>query len=162
MSSSGRMGYSLPNYKVRFRLIQRPASSSRADRVKNMIGIWRMIGSPGYPQTDEFLKAWCERAYDRSYNPGGAVRQIGAILENGSRIPFLKKIKTPTLVIHGAQDVLVPARGGVDTARHIRGAKLQIIEGMGHDLPVELSEYLGQLMVEHFREASPVARQTVM
>ena len=41
-------------------------------------------------------------------------------------------------MIHGKADPLVPVSGGVDTAQLIPGATLELIEGMGHDLPDEL------------------------
>jgi len=50
----------------------------------------------------------------------------------------LHRINCPTLVIHGKADVLVPVQGGIETAKNIRGARLELIEGMGHDLPKQL------------------------
>jgi proline iminopeptidase len=37
----------------------------------------------------------------------------------------------------------------VDTARHITGAELEIIEGMGHDLPPELTARLTARIAGH-------------
>ena len=45
-------------------------------------------------------------------------------------------MKTPTLVIHGTVDPLVRPEGGKDTAASIPGAKLLMIDGMGHALPM--------------------------
>ena len=74
-------------------------------------------------------------SYDRCYYPQGMARQLTAILAHGNRKPSLASVTAPTLVIHGADDPLVPVEGGKDTAEAIRGAELLIIEGMGHDLP---------------------------
>jgi pimeloyl-ACP methyl ester carboxylesterase len=41
----------------------------------------------------------------------------------------------PTPVIHGDADPLAPIAGGFDTAEAIPGAKMLVIEGMGHGLP---------------------------
>src|SRR5437588_11478083 len=46
--------------------------------------------------------------------------------------------KAPTLVIHGTVDPLVRPEGGMDTAASIPGAKLLMIEGMGHALPIPM------------------------
>jgi pimeloyl-ACP methyl ester carboxylesterase len=62
-------------------------------------------------------------------------RQYTAILASGDRRPLLSSIKIPALVIHGADDPLIPVEGGKDTARVIPGASLLIINGMGHDMP---------------------------
>ena len=58
-----------------------------------------------------------------------------ATLAHGNRKPALKNVTAPTLVVHGADDPLVPVEGGRDTAEAIPGAELMIIKGMGHDLP---------------------------
>ncbi|MGB5323868.1 MAG: alpha/beta hydrolase, partial [Pseudomonadales bacterium] len=55
----------------------------------------------------------------------------------------------PTLVIHGKRDALVPVEAGIDTAKHIPGAKLQLFEGMGHDLPAPLLPRFVDLISEH-------------
>jgi predicted alpha/beta-fold hydrolase len=39
-----------------------------------------------------------------------------AVLASGSRVDMLKTIATPTLVLHGADDPLVPVEAGKDTA----------------------------------------------
>ena len=67
---------------------------------------------------------------------------------------LLKKITAPTLVIHGKDDALVPVSGGIDTARHVRGAKLELIEGMGHDLPKPLLPRFAELISSHADTAS--------
>jgi pimeloyl-ACP methyl ester carboxylesterase len=47
----------------------------------------------------------------------------------------LASVTVPTLVIHGTDDPVVPVEAGRDTAGAIPGARLMLIEGMGHDLP---------------------------
>jgi len=62
---------------------------------------------------------------------------------------MLAGIKVPTLVIHGADDPLVPVEAGEDTAKHIRSSKLKIINGMGHDLATGLIPILADAIAEH-------------
>ena len=57
------------------------------------------------------------------------------MLADGDRKQRLRSVQVPTLVIHGKNDPLVPVEGGVDTADAVPGARLLVIEGMGHDLP---------------------------
>ena len=47
-------------------------------------------------------------------------------------------IQVPTQVIHGLRDPLIPVAAGRDLAKRIPGATLDLIEGMGHDLPQPL------------------------
>jgi pimeloyl-ACP methyl ester carboxylesterase len=44
----------------------------------------------------------------------------------------------PTQIIHGRDDPLVPVAAGHDLAARIRGAEIDVIPGMGHDLPAPL------------------------
>ena len=69
-------------------------------------------------------------------------RQYAAVIANGDRRPKLAKITAPTVVLHGADDPLVPVTGGRDTADNIPGAELRVIPGMGHDIPVQLYDRL--------------------
>ena len=69
------------------------------------------------------------------FEPEGGARQMVAMLASGSRKAALPSVKAPTLVIHGAEDPLVPLAAGEDTARSIPNAKLVVIERMGHTLP---------------------------
>ena len=62
-------------------------------------------------------------------------RQLIAIWLSGDRTAALGKLSLPTLVIHGDADPLIPVDGGRATARAIPGARLEIIAGMGHELP---------------------------
>jgi pimeloyl-ACP methyl ester carboxylesterase len=49
----------------------------------------------------------------------------------------LPQIKAPTLVVTGAQDVLIPAKNSEILAAQIPGAKLHIIPGVGHAFMAE-------------------------
>lgn len=135
MSSSGDP--SLPQGRpeaISVLLAPRPSADDREGVIEASMRALRVIGSPGFPTPDTDLRAKVERAIDRSYYPSGVGRQMLAILASGSRVELLKQIKASTLVIHGADDPLVPVEAGKDTARHIPGAALQIVPGMGHDL----------------------------
>ncbi len=58
----------------------------------------------------------------------------------GDRSEALGAVEVPTVVIHGDSDPLIQPEGGRATAQAIAGAELDMVEGMGHDLPVELYE----------------------
>ncbi len=115
-----------------------PAAASMEEVIPFGIAISKAIGSPAYPGDEDRLRERIERDYKRSFHPTGPARQLAAILDDGDRRKRLRGVKVPTLVIHGADDPLVPVDGGKDTAAAIPGAQLKIIPGMGHDLPVEL------------------------
>jgi pimeloyl-ACP methyl ester carboxylesterase len=106
--------------------------------VAHYVRLYKLIGSPGYPASDEYLHSRLGLSVRRSYRPRGTARQMVAIAADGDRSPLLAGINVPTQVIHGAQDPLVPVAAGHDLASKIDGAKLDVIDGMGHDLPAAL------------------------
>lgn len=97
-----------------------------------------LFGSPGYPLAADERRELARRALERAWRPDGVARQYQAILADGSRRSRLAGTSTPMLVIHGADDPLVPLAGGEDTAACVPGAELEVIARMGHDLPEAL------------------------
>jgi len=87
------------------------------------------------------------------FYPEGYMRQYCAIVADGSRVERLSTVTIPTLVIHGRDDNLVRVEGGIDTAKSIPGAQLELIEGMGHDLPDALCPRFIELIAGHARGA---------
>ncbi|MES2323656.1 MAG: alpha/beta fold hydrolase [Pseudomonadota bacterium] len=150
MSSSGRRGLPGPTREARAVLLRRPANPKDMDSVvTHMANTFRVIGSPAYPTSDKALRSRVTRSIKRNVSTGGVVRQMVAIAASGDRSHLLGAIRAPTLVIHGAADPLVPLACGQDTARQIPGARLEVIEGMGHDLPAQLIERLLALIDAH-------------
>jgi pimeloyl-ACP methyl ester carboxylesterase len=115
-----------------------PAPEGRGAYIEHNVNVWRKIWSPGFPFDEKRAREFIAKCYDRSYYPQGMARQNAALLVSGDRRLSLSSIKIPTLVIHGSDDPLIPVEGGKDTARSIPGAKLLIIDGMGHDMPKEV------------------------
>jgi pimeloyl-ACP methyl ester carboxylesterase len=115
-------------------LLGRPPQERDA-YVEHTVEVFRVIGSPGFDRDEDDLRRTAAMAYDRGRNPAGAARQLAAIIASGDRTRMLRTIRAPTVVIHGTKDRLVSPSGGRATARAIPGARLVMIEGMGHDLP---------------------------
>lgn len=153
MSSSGHRNLPSPSIGIQLRMVKRPKALDRESLITYSMDTWRLIGSPAYPTPADALRAKVERAFDRATYPQGMGRQTLAILASGSRMPLLPKIVAPTLVIHGDKDPLVPVAAAYNLARHIAGAKLEIIQGMGHDLPPQLLPKLQSLILQHVKNA---------
>lgn len=116
-------------------LLLTPPPPDRDDYVNYMLKLYRTIAGPGFPFDEAWHRNLAQRSYDRAYYGPGKARQFMAVLAHGNRKPFLSSITAPALVVHGADDPLVPVSGGIDSAEAIPGAELMIIEGMGHDMP---------------------------
>ena len=148
MSSSGAPNLPRASKKVTRALLKRYLGLVKPG-LKSTIAFQSLIGSPGFPQSDDELNEKVRAAFQRSFYPPGFARHMAAIMASGSRVELLKAIKTPSLVIHGRDDVLVPLACGVDTARQIPNAALKIIDGMGHNLPESLVPILTDLVADH-------------
>jgi pimeloyl-ACP methyl ester carboxylesterase len=134
-------------------LLMTPVPPEREAQIARSVQASRVIGSPGYPSDEAELRALAERAFERGVNPPGFARQLVAILASGSRRDALRAVRTPTLVIHGADDPLVPVEAGRDTAASVPGAELLEIPGMGHDLPRALWPVVVDAIAKHAEQA---------
>ncbi|MEH3132054.1 MAG: alpha/beta hydrolase [Mycolicibacterium neoaurum] len=119
-------------------LLSKPTDTSREGVIANTVRVSKIIGSPGYPKTDEQLRAEAAESYERSYYPAGIGRQFAAIMGSGSLLQYDRQITAPTVVIHGKADKLMRPSGGRAIARAIPGARLVLFDGMGHELPEPL------------------------
>lgn len=136
-------------------LIKGPSPDSpREVIVENSIRVSRIIGSPGFPASEEKLRAEAIEAYERAYYPQGIARHFGAVLGSGSLKRYDRQISAPTVVIHGRADKLMRPSGGRSIAAAIPNARLVLFDGMAHDLPEELwDDIVGELKTT-FSEAS--------
>lgn len=150
MSTTGNPELPLPKAEA-LAILQTVPPSTRAEYIDFIVQQQRILSGPHYPIDETYVRDLAGRSFDRGYYPQGAARQQAAILASGSRKETLKKLRVPTLVIHGDADPLVPIEGGKDTAASIPNAKLLIIKGMGHDIPFEVAPQILKAIIQHAR-----------
>jgi pimeloyl-ACP methyl ester carboxylesterase len=135
-----------PGTRQLLAILQKPKEATREAIVENTIRVTRITGSPGYPAPEDRIRAEAIEGYERSYYPAGVGRHFAAILGSGSLLGYDRQISAPTVVIHGKADKLMRPFGGRAVARAIKGARLVLFDGMGHDLPRELwDDIVGEL-----------------
>jgi len=147
MSTTGDPDVGAPTGEALTALLSPPPRdrAEMQDAAVRLAGVW---GSPGL-YDDERLRRTAGEAWDRGHDPLGTVRQLAAILASGSRSAALAELRIPTLVVHGTHDKLVQPSGGERTAEVIPDAKLLVVEGMGHDLPLPLWPQVIEAFVAH-------------
>jgi pimeloyl-ACP methyl ester carboxylesterase len=153
MSSSGARGLPQAAPQVMQALLSRPSGTSLDAAVAHSVRLFQAIGSPAYPTPEAELRARVVASVRRSLRPAGTLRQMMAVVADFGRAALLGRITSPTLVIHGKADPLVPFACGEDTARRIPGAHLIAIEGMGHDLPPEPVRQILAALIPHLKAA---------
>ncbi|WP_347453710.1 esterase EstB [Acinetobacter thermotolerans] len=139
-----------PFPKQLFSLIGKPASHDEDGIVDHSLKLFKIIGSPGYVNQIEAMQT-ARKLYQRSYYPAGVLQQFLAILCTGSLLQLDKQIPHETLVVHGSHDRLLPPGHGKAVAKAISGAKFELIDGMGHDIPPHFIPYLSELFADHFK-----------
>ena len=158
MSSSGARNLPPAAPEIQSRLLGRPPKGATREQLfERSAETLKMISYPDPARPVSEFRKMANRAAERGNNPAGYTRHLLAIIADGSRVRRLSTIKVPTLVIHGAADQLVPVACGVDTAKHIPGARLEVIEEMAHDIPPSQISKLASLIAEHARAAQPDA-----
>ncbi len=149
MTSSGSPRAPGPSLTLGLRLVKRPKNKDRDANIEHHLRTWQMVGSPGYQTSPEEMRAHAERSFDRAHYPRGLARQTVAIFASGDRVPLLAGISAPTLIIHGRDDRVIPVAAAYDLAEHIPAAQLEVVPGMGHDLPKALIPRIARLVLFH-------------
>ncbi|MCB1685037.1 MAG: alpha/beta hydrolase [Pseudomonadales bacterium] len=136
-ATSGRRGLPRPGPEAAAWLAapKNPAGT-REGAIAEALESARILGSPGFPPDEATIRETAARSFERAFYPDGNSRHLLASIASGdSRVAKLGEIQAPALVIHGAEDPLVPLACGTDVRDSIAGAGLLVIEGMAHDLP---------------------------
>jgi len=157
MSNTGNRWNGQPAPAVLRQMLKRPPAT-REEVVERAALIFGIVGSKGL-HDEEHIREMAGRSWERSHDPRGPGRQLGAIIATGDRTPKLRRIQVPTLVMHGTRDKLIRPSGGRATVKAIPGARLIKIEGMGHDLPRPLWSTLIDAIAGHVKSADRGAAQ---
>jgi pimeloyl-ACP methyl ester carboxylesterase len=152
MTTSGSRRLPQASARVRAAMLDRRSIDPRdvEAQVARLERLFTLIGSPAFrPQPGAEHQAWRERlraSVERAYRPSGVARQLMAVAADGDRTPLLSRIAVPTHIVHGAADPLIPVAAAHDLHARIAGSTLEVIEGMGHDLPPALWPRLAAAM----------------
>src|SRR4051812_38665564 len=158
MSNTGSVLTGRPGFSVYPLFLERPRGGREAS-IERTMKVFKLIGSRGLPRDDDLIREMAARSYDRDHDAAAPGRQLAAIIASGNRTKELRRIKAPTLVIHGDEDKMIGKSGGRATARAVPGAKLLMIEGMGHDLPRAAWRQMIDAIVANAERAVEPARQ---
>ena len=152
MSTTGSRWHGQPALSV-YRYLLRPPPRDRDGYIERAAAVFGLVGSTGFDRDEQYIRERAGRAFDRGYDVRAGGRQLGAIIASGDRTKMVGKVRAPTLVIHGSVDKMIRPSGGRATAKAIPGARLMMIDGMGHDLPRGAWPLLLEAISEHARAA---------
>ncbi|MDF3809813.1 alpha/beta hydrolase [Rhodopseudomonas sp. BAL398] len=135
-------------------MLMAPPPTNRDDYIRRFAQTWNVLRVGHFPQDEAKDRERAERSFARGLNPAGVGRQLRAVLASGSRKERLRAVTIPTLVIHGAVDPLVRPAAGRDTAASIPGARLLMIDGMGHAMPIPMWRTIIDAIAQHAHGAT--------
>ena len=138
-------------------VLMAPPPATKEEYFERFAKTWKILRVGSFPEDEMLDRSRAERTYERGLNPAGVGRQLRAVLASGSRKERLGAVKAPTLVIHGTVDPLVRPEGGKDTAASIPGAKLVMVDGMGHALPIPMWPQIIDAIDKHAHGAAAKA-----
>ena len=148
MSSSGDSKLPPPNPEVARALLGR-VPTNREEAIEAGVEMWRILSESRFPQDKDESAFMTALAYDKDPGRDGMMQQLKAILGSDPRTEGLASVRAPSLVVHGTADRLVPPECGEHTAECISGAKLEMIEGMGHALQPGVVAELMPVLLRH-------------
>jgi len=143
-------------------MIAQIVAAQYPEKTRSLISIMSTTNAPHLPPpTDEAenrlrnlatgeAEADREQAIrDRGFYPESMQRHLMAIFKTGDRSDEVATIAAPTLVLHGADDGLVPPEHGRHTASLIPDSRFLLVEGMAHDMPEDIIPLLVDEMTGH-------------
>lgn len=133
-SPSARIGRASAKLGIKVaRVLSQPIDSPQ-QAGQQLVELYALIGTPPsrYRLDVNWLNDIGAACFERSYDPSGKLRQQAAMLAASNRSRALSTLTLPTLIMHGTLDPLIKPAGGYATAKAIPGAKLVMIDGVGH------------------------------
>ncbi|MDB4975970.1 MAG: alpha/beta hydrolase fold protein [Myxococcaceae bacterium] len=159
MSGPGELWTALPKLAAVQALMGRPKSAARDDVIAHFVKAWTVLGAAPHRSSDSRLRQLGQLSYDRGMSGRGFARQFGAIMAAPPRTRRLRKLRVPTVILHGVQDPLIPHVAGRVIGAQIPGARLLIIDGLGHELGPSAWQYTIDALEQNARrKLAPDAR----
>ncbi|MFC4009826.1 alpha/beta fold hydrolase [Nonomuraea purpurea] len=140
-----------PEFVAFFRdLMAAPPAADRREQIDRMIAEQRLLHGGALPFDEDAARRLQERMYDRARDLAAVANHRLAAMAKPDFEPVgvLDQVKAPTLVIEGTHEPAKPGHGALIAAQ-IPGARLLMIEGMGHTLPPETHEPLATAVLDH-------------
>ena len=134
MSTTGRRTQGFQHPMLLPAMLRRTVRT-KEEYVEGTLKFSKFIGSPGYPEDAEVIRARAEETWERGVNFKDTMRHMIAVVTQRDRTEGLRRLTVPATVVHGLKDKMVHVSGGKATAKAIPGARLVLVPGMGHNLP---------------------------
>ncbi len=134
-----------PSRKVLLLISQDTKGMTQEEMIRRSLPI--LFTKDFIKNNSEYIEDYVRRSLIIPTNPKSFLRQVGAVMRFNS-YRRLKNIDTPTLVMHGKKDILVPPQNGAMLAELISGAKLALFDNSPHLLYTEETEIVVKTILD--------------
>jgi pimeloyl-ACP methyl ester carboxylesterase len=120
------------------------------DRARAIRAGWEVNVGPGLVDDPDAYARFTSIAAEYAVAIPVVMAQMAAVLghDTHERLPG---VQTPTLVIHGTEDRMLPVQNGRMVASLIPGSQLEVLDGVGHLFFWERADQSAQVVLQHAR-----------
>lgn len=127
------------------------------ETIQSYLPIWRYTNGD-FPLDEKMAQDFTRDFLTRTKHKNAGKNHelmLNAFLATMKPLDVLQNINSPTLVIHGEKDTVIPLRFGQAVAAAIPKSKFVMIPGMGHSFfNRDLEEKIAKLVFEHIKKVS--------
>jgi len=127
----------------------------QATTTQRLMELEGMTSGSRYPTSLRERRAFADTVMATNFDPDAVGRQLLAIFGTEPFAEELARISVPTTVAHSTEDCFFEIDHGEDLARRIPGARLEVLEGAGHNFAESLMPKLSRIVVEHLLRTPP-------
>lgn len=124
------------------------------DTERALRAAWAANVSPGFAADEAAFGRWAQAAARHPMAMRTLEHQLAAARSHDAA-DRLGAITAPTLVLHGGDDALLPARNAELLATAVPGARLELLPGAGHFFAWEQPETTARLVLGHLGVPAP-------
>jgi pimeloyl-ACP methyl ester carboxylesterase len=126
-----------------------PEWSDRAAVVDHLVHLARASAARTRPFDEPAFRDLAVRVVDRTVNIESSMTNHNMLHASGLSTERLRELRMPTLVVHGAEDPVLPYGHALALAREVPGASLLRLERTGHELPRTVWDVVVPAILEH-------------
>lgn len=128
-----------------------PRPRSREEAIAVHIASERVCASRDFSFDETWKRELGGLMWDRGSDPEGVVRQGQALFADQADLEALARVDVPVLIVHGTADAVIDHEASRQLHNAMPGSDLWLVEGMGHDLPLELLPTLAERILGNAR-----------
>jgi pimeloyl-ACP methyl ester carboxylesterase len=133
--------------------LTKPLPSTREEYIAWHAEVFGATGSRSRPPTRSWLEARAARVWNYcGFDRQAYLRHLLAAIGAADRTPMLKTVRAPTLVLQGTEDPVQSIAAAEAQANAIPGARLRLVQGMGHDILAEHLPEVTDLFLSFLRD----------